>query len=303
MTGSRLHPDQLEIDEALVRRLLEAQFPMWARLALERVSSAGTENAIYRLGDDMAVRLPFRPGMDEQIEKDHRFLPTLAPQLPLAIPLPLGRGAATAEYPSSWSVCRWLPGEEAAFDRLADPSRAARELAHFVLALQSIDATGGPAPGKHNFRRGVPLADRERWTRAAIARSEGLVDTRAIAIAWERDRDAPTWDGAPVWLHGDLTPDNLLAVDGQLTGVIDWGGLGVGDPATDLLPAWDLFRGESRQAFREAMGVDDAAWARGRGLALSVAVVALPYYLDTNPTMVRQNRHSIAEVLSDHGLA
>lgn len=295
-----MHVDQLHVDESLVRRLLAAQFPHWADRSIERVESGGTENAIYRLGDDLAIRLPYRAGKTRQVDKDHRWLPILDPQLPLPISSPVAKGAPAEGYPSQWSVCRWLPGEIATLDRLGDPCRAATDLARFIHALQEVDPAGGPAPGAHNFYRGIPLAWRDDYTRAAIARCEGLVDTEAATAAWERDLGAPAWEGAPVWIHGDLKPDHLLVLDGRLSGVIDWGGLGVGDPATDLLPAWGLFEGESRDAFRDAMAVDDATWARGRGLALSVGVVALPYYLESNPPMVRAARHAIAQVLADH---
>jgi aminoglycoside phosphotransferase (APT) family kinase protein len=299
MSAEKMHVDQLEIDESLARRLLAGQFPQWADLPVERVESAGTENAIYRLGDDMAVRLPYRAGKTTQVDRDHRWLPTLAPQLPLRVPLPIAKGAPTAEYPSQWSICRWLPGENAELDCLAEPSQASRDLAYFIHALQRIDPRGGPTPGDHNFYRGIPLAARDSWTQAAIAKVSGLVDAGAVTAAWERDRDAPKWGEPPVWIHGDLAPSNLLALDGRLSGVIDWGGMALGDPATDLLPAWNLFRGESRRAFRAEMAVDNATWARGRGLALSVALVALPYYLETNPVIVRWSRSMIEEVLAD----
>ncbi len=295
-----MHADQLEIDESLVRRLLESQFPQWAGLPLSRVDSGGTENAVYRLGEELALRLPYRAAQAQQVDKDHRWLPTLAPQLPMPIPVPLGKGAATREYPCPWSVCPWIPGDEATLDGFADPCREARALADFVRALQAIDATGGPAPGQHNFYRGVPLAARDGHTREAISKLGGEIDTGAVRAAWEADSRVAAWEGPPVWIHGDLSPGNLLVRDGRLCGVIDWGGLGVGDPATELLPAWNLFRGESRDAFRAALGVDDATWLRGRGLALSIALVALPYYLDTNPTIVREARRGIEEILADH---
>jgi aminoglycoside phosphotransferase (APT) family kinase protein len=301
MSPEKMHVDQLDIDEPLVRRLLAGQFPQWADLPIERVESAGTENAIYRLGDDLAIRLPYRAAKTRsQVDRDHRWLPLLEPHLPLPIPVPLAKGAPAAGYPAQWSVCRWLPGEEAELDRLADPSQAARDLAMFIHALQQIDPAGGPAPGDHNFYRGVPLAARDGYTRAAITKSAGLVDGDALTAAWERDLKAAVWQEQPVWIHGDLAPDNLLAIAGRLSGVIDWGGMAVGDPAIELLPAWNLFEGESRLAFRDALDVDDATWARGRGLALSVAAVALPYYLDTNPVIVRWSRHVIDEVLADH---
>ena len=238
MSANRIHADQLDMDEFLVRRLLADQFPQWADLPVSAVPTSGTENAIYRLGDEMVVRLPYRPVRDDQIEKLDRWLPRLAPRLPLSIPEPLARGAPSKEYPAAWSIVRWLDGEEASLARLHDPVGAAKALAEFVRALMAIDATGGPAPGTHNFWRGVPLAARDEMTRRSIRESSGLVDTEAVTRAWERDLAAPVWDAPPTWLHGDLVPDNMLLNDGKLSAVIDWGGLGVGDPAIELLPAW-----------------------------------------------------------------
>lgn len=297
----KLHADEITTDATLVRQLLAAQFPQWAELAIEPVASAGTENAIYRLGDDMAVRLPLRPKPPEQVDKLDRWLPVLAPQLPLPIPEPLAKGEPAEGYPCAWSVCRWLDGEEAAFERLEDPVEAARTLAGFVRTLVTIDPTDGPPPGKHNFWRGVPLADRDGSTRDAIAQCEGLIDTDAVTAAWETDLHAPVWDEPPVWIHGDIDPGNLLVVDGRLSAVIDWGGLAVGDPCYELQPAWNLFRGESRDAYRKALAFDDATWRRGRGFALSTALLALPYYLHTNPVIVKMARYMIDEVLADHG--
>ena len=300
MTDRKIHSDQLDTDERLARRLVAEQFPQWAGLPIVPVPTGGTENAIYRLGDDMAMRLPYRPVDDAQIAKLERWLPRLAPHLPLRVPEPIARGAPSEAFPAPWSVVRWLDGEEATLARLSDPVEAARTLAGFVRALLAIDATGGPAPGEHNFQRGVPLAARDAVTRRCIGESRAWVDAEAVTRAWERDLAAPVWKGPPTWLHGDLSSDNLLSLDGRLSAVIDWGGLGVGDPATELQPAWSLFRGESRAAYREALGLDDATWARGRGLALSVAIVALPYYRGTNPAMVRQAEHVLGEVLADH---
>jgi aminoglycoside phosphotransferase (APT) family kinase protein len=300
MSAKKMHADEVETGVPLVRRLLAEQFPQWADLRIERVASAGTENAIYRLGDDMAVRLPNRPGATGQVDKEHRWLPFLAPRLPLAIPEPLAKGKPAKDYPCSWSVCRWLEGENATLGRLADPHQAATDLARFVIAMQQIDPAGGPPPGEHNFYRGVPLALRDAYTRDAIASLDGLIDRDAVIAAWQVALHAPVWAEPPVWIHGDLAPGNLLAVQGQLSAVIDFGGLAVGDPATELLPAWNLFQGESREAFRRASRMDDATWARGRGLALSVALVALPYYRNTNPVIVQWARHMIDEVLADH---
>ncbi|RIH90582.1 Phosphotransferase enzyme family protein [Calidithermus terrae] len=301
MSSGRMHADELDTDASLVRRLLEAQFPQWAGLPVEPVRSAGTDNAIYRLGDGMAVRLPRIPAAAAQVDKEQLWLPRLAPLLPLPVPVPLAKGAPGEGYPWHWSVCRWLEGENATLERLAEAAQAAADLAHFVAALQRIDATGGPPPGPHNSGRGVPLAVRDGPTRAAIASLQGMLDAGAVTAAWEAALQAPPHDGPPVWIHGDLQPGNLLAVGGRLSAVIDFGCLGVGDPACDLQAAWNLFTAEAREAFRSALGVDGATWARGRGWALSVALIALPYYQHTNPFLAGVARHTIREVLADHG--
>jgi len=299
VTTGKLHADEPDIDAALVRRLVRAQFPHWADLSIEAFPSAGTDNAIYRLGQDMAVRLPRLERVVSQIEKEQRWLPVFAPHLPLAVSLPLAAGVPAEGFPWPWSVYRWLQGESAATDRLDDPSEAARALAQFIHTLQSLDTTGGPAPSSENFRRGVPLADRDAATRRAIGELEGRVDTAGATAAWEAALRAPGWDRPPVWIHGDLLPGNLLVHEGRLSAVIDWGGLGVGDPAVDLITAWSLFSAGSREAFRTALDVDDATWARGRGWALSVALIALPYYWDTNPGFAAVARRTLDEVLSD----
>lgn len=295
-----MHTDEVQVDMFLVGRLLAAQFPQLADLPIEPVRSAGTDNAIYRLGEDMALRFPRILEATARLEKELRWLPRLAPDLPLAIPLPLSKGTPAEGYPWLWSIYRWLKGENATLDRFADPRQAAIDLAQFITALQRIDPTGGPPPGEHNFGRGVPLAGRDPHVRTAIASLDTMLDADAVTAAWEVALHTPAWQGPPVWIHGDLSPGNLLVVQGHLSGVIDFGGLGVGDPACDLIAAWNLFSAETRDVFRSALQVDDATWARGRGWALSVALIALPYYLDTNPVIVVSARHTIREVLADH---
>jgi aminoglycoside phosphotransferase (APT) family kinase protein len=299
MPAARMHADEVDTDASLVRRLLASQFPQWADLPIEPVPSAGTDNALYRLGDDRVVRLPRRPAATAQVDKEHRWLPKLAPLLPLAIPVPLARGEPGEGYPWRWSVYRWLDGEIATVERLADPCRAANEIAQFVAALQAIDATAGPPPGRHNFFRGVPLALRDPYTRAALAALGDLIDVGAATAAWDAALRAPVWHGAPVWIHGDLQPGNLLSVGGRLRAVVDFGCLGVGDPACDCIVAWNFFSGEAREAFRAALAVDDATWARGRGWALSTSLIALPYYRTTNPRLAAISQRTIDEVLGD----
>jgi aminoglycoside phosphotransferase (APT) family kinase protein len=290
-----MHADEVDIDAALVRRLVAAQFPQWTDLPLEPVRSAGTDNAIYRLGDELAVRLPRIPSATGQVEKEHRWLPRLAPLLPLAVPLPLAKGRPGEGYPFPWSVSRWLEGEPATAAQLDDLRQAASDLARFISALQRIDPTGGPKSS-----RGVPLAERDERTRGATAALHRKLDTDAVTAAWDTSVQAPTWRGPPVWTHGDLYDGNLLVQYGRLSDVVDFDILGIGDPACELIVGWSLFSAETREVFRVALAVDDATWARGRGWALSVALIALPYYETTNPVMVANARHRIDEVLADH---
>lgn len=295
-----MHEDQVTTSPDLVRALLADQFPQWSDLPIALIRSPGTDHAIYRLGEAMSVRLPLRPSAADQVEKEQTWAPRLAPHLPCPISRPLGLGAPGRDYPWKWSVCAWLEG-----DNPLAPDKAAgwvKDLARFVLALQTLDAAGAPEPGRHNFGRGVHLAQRDAMTLKAIAESDGLIDIEAARAAWAADLAAPAWAHPPVWIHGDLCPGNLLVADGRLAAVIDFGGLAAGDPACDLIVAWNLLSGAARQAYRAALDVDDATWARGRGWALSVALLQLPYYQHTNPALAANARLTIAAVLADHGL-
>lgn len=293
-----MHADEVHTDASLVRRLLAAQFPQWSDLPIERVESSGTDNALYRLGDAMVARLPRIGWARRLVEKEARWLPVLAPHLPLPIPVPIAIGEPGEGYPWRWYIAPWFEGENATIDRLDDPRQAAIDLAEFLNALWRIDATDGPRAGPANFYRGVPLAEREEGVRAAVPEWRGIVDTDALTAAWDAALAAPQWDRSPVWVHGDLSTLNLLTSDERLSAVIDFGCLGVGDPACDLIIAWELFEGESRAAFRAALAVDDATWARGRGWALR-SVGALPYYKDTNRPLVASARRKIEQVLEE----
>lgn len=292
----RMHAEELEIDAALVHRLLAEQFPQWAELPIERVEPAGTDNAIFRLGADMAVRLPRIDWANDEAAKAHRWLPGLAPLLPLAVPVPLVLGAPGEGYPWAWSVCRWLKGENATADRIGDPEQAALDLAGFIAALQRIDPTDGPPPEG----RGGPLAPRDERVRASIASLADEVDVEAVTAAWEAALRAPECSDPPVWIHGDLDSRNLLTVGGRLSGVLDFGTLAVGDPACDVMVAWKMLPAASRDRFRAELAVDDATWARAKGWALSQALIALAYYtMETNPVLVVESRRWMAEVLAD----
>jgi aminoglycoside phosphotransferase (APT) family kinase protein len=289
-----MHDDEIAIDADLVARLVAAQFPQWASAALEPLSSSGTDNAIFRLGDDKAVRLPRIAGAVGQVEQDRLWLPALAPHLPFAIPELLETGAPSDDYPWEFGVYRWLEGEPLAPGRLDDALDAARDVARLLQALRRIDTRDAPASG-----RGGPLAPRDEAVRRAIVALGGRIDTGAATRSWDTALAAPAWEGPPTWLHGDLMPGNLLFAERRLAAVIDFSVLGVGDPAADLMVAWWLLNAETRAQLRSALAVDEASWTRGRGWALSCALIALPYYSETNPTFASYARRALAEVLSE----
>ncbi|MFF3482137.1 aminoglycoside phosphotransferase family protein [Streptomyces sp. NPDC002701] len=296
--AAKMNPGEFDIDAGLVERLVGEQFPAWAGLPVQQVVSAGTDNAMYRLGDDLVVRLPRQPGGAGQVEKEQRWLPRLAPHLPLPVPVPLAEGAPGQGYPLPWGVFRWLDGEniyDAPLTGEAELARAAAELGRFVAALRGVDAADGPPSW-----RGGPLTD-DLPVRAAIRDlgADGTLDGDTATAAWEDALRLPRWTGAPVWLHGDLLPGNLLARGGRLSAVIDFGGLGTGDPAADVLAAWAVFTSETRPLFREAAGVDDATWARGRGWALYFGLTAEHHYRVTNPVLAAVAHRAVSEALAD----
>lgn len=299
MPAGKMHANEVETSVALARRLLAAQAPQWASLPITPVRSGGTDNAIYRLGEDLGVRLPRIESATAQAEKEFVWLPRLAPLLPLAVPVPLARGAPGEGYPWEWSVYRWLTGETASIAHLDDPNQAARDLAGFTTALWGVPTVGWPPPEPPVSYRDTPLATRDEAVREALAALRGQLDDAAVVAAWERSLAAPVWDAARVWIHADLLPLNLLVDRGRLSGVIDFGLLGLGDPAVDVMPAWTLFTGESRATLRAALAVDDATWERGRGWALSFGLIALPYYQRTNPALAAVARRAIDEVLAE----
>jgi len=299
MSGAELPDERVETDVALVSRLLADQFPQWAALPIAPVPSAGTDNALYRLGDNLVVRLPRVGWAVEMVDKEYQWLPRLAPQLPLPVPVPLAQGVPNERYPWNWTVCQWLDGETATLERIAGSNQLATDLARFIAGLQALDASAGPAPGSHNGYRGAPIATRDADVRASIAALDGLIDTVTATAVWETALKAQTWDGPSVWFHGDLHPGNLLFVADRLSAVIDFGLLAVGDPALDVVAAWLLFSAEARSVFRAALEVDEATWLRARGRALSFAVGVLSYYGDTNPVLSSVAHHALAEVLAD----
>jgi aminoglycoside phosphotransferase (APT) family kinase protein len=287
------------IDAALVKRLVAAQFPQWSDLPVTPVEVEGWDNRTYRLGDDMTARLPTAAGYVPAVAKENRWLPRLAPELPVAVPPILGQGVPGEGYPFPWSIRGWLDGQTSDPERIDDMSQFAMAVAEFILALQRCDPTDGPLAGEHSFWRGAPPGHYDEETRRCLAVLAGRVDTIRAAAVWDAAL-AATWDAAPVWFHGDISRGNLLVADGKLTAVIDFGTSGVGDPACDLVISWTMFSGESRDAFRQAVGQDEATWARARGWAIWKALLTLSQTIDTDRRLADLNRRVIEEILADH---
>ncbi|MFI5712655.1 aminoglycoside phosphotransferase family protein [Kribbella sp. NPDC051620] len=300
----RMHANEALIDDELVLRLVAGQFPRWSGLAVAEIPSSGTVNAMYRLGESLTVRLPRIAGGVSDIEKEFEWLPRLAPLLPVRIPTPVALGEPADGYPWPWLVQEWIPGSIAVAGEVREPVGLAEDLAGFVRAMRSIDLPGDAGAGSGGIGgpaayRGGPLFAQDEGTRKALVQLEGWIDTGTALAAWESALAAAPAT-SPSWVHADLMPSNLLLTDGgRLAAVIDFATAGVGDPACDLIPAWNLLPAAGRSAYREALGVDDAAWVRGRGRALSMALIQLPYYRDTNPGIAANAQHVINEVIAD----
>ncbi|MCI4065814.1 aminoglycoside phosphotransferase family protein [Micromonospora sp. R77] len=284
------------IDVPLVRRLIAAQFPRWADLPVRPVDDGGWDNRTFHLGDTMSVRLPSAVGYASQVDKEDRWLPVLAPRLPLPVPAPVGRGRPGEGYPFPWSVRRWIEGRTARVERITDLTEFARTLAGFLTALHRTEPADGPPAGAHSAFRGAPLSTYDGETRRAIAALGDRVPVDTVTEIWTLAlRSART--GPPVWFHGDVAAGNLLVREGRLVAVIDFGCCGTGDPACDLAIAWTLLSGASRSAFRAALAVDDGTWARGRGWALWKALIRLD---DPDPVGAAEARHALDAVLGEY---
>lgn len=289
----KMHDGEIDIDLTLVKRLLTEQFPQLAKRPIEVVRSTGTVNAIYRLGEDSYVRLPRLATWAASIDTEWAWLPKLAPHISLTIPKPLARGKPTSWYPCPWAIYQWIDGVPYQDDLISDERQVAYDLASFIVELRSVDIQGAPRGGRR------PLNELDAVTLAAIESSRSMLDTAAVSAAWANSLKSPPWDGKPVWIHGDLLKSNLLVQDGRLCAVIDFGGVGSGDPAADVVPAWSVFTQVGREAFRQALDVDDVTWNRARGYALHQALLIIPYYPKTNPDFVAMAQRAVEEILME----
>lgn len=288
---------EVDIDEDLVRALLDEQHPDLAGLPLQPVAF-GWDNVIYRLGDDLTVRLPRRELAVPFLEHEQRWLPLLAPRLPLPTPVPVRIGRPSSPFPWPWTVGPWLPGTVAALDPPADPAAAAEALGAFLRALHEP----APADAPHNPYRGVPLADRDPVMRERIAQLGPAIDGPRVTARWERALEAAPFAGPKRWIHGDMHPANVLVDHGRLSAVVDFGDVTAGDPATDLAAAWMFFAADVRPVMRAAAGgpdgIDDDTWVRARGWALLHGILCVASSAD-NPLIAGVGRKTIEAVLDD----
>lgn len=302
----RLHHDEVPIDPALVQQLLVDQHPQFAGRPLRALATQGTDNVVFRLGDDLSVRLPRKASAVPSLLVELDWLPRLAPHLPLPVPAPVARGEPTDEYPFPWAICQWVPGQPPVDPTDLDPVDTARRLGRFVRDLQAIDTTGAPTADEHTQRSGS-LTAFDEVTRGALEEVAALiaagrvdrhvVDPAAAHDLWNAAVEAPVWRDAGVWLHRDLYVGNLLAIDHRLSGVVDFGGLVVGDPAGNVMAAWHVLPPEHRATFLRIVGADAATQLRARAWVLSQGLLALPYYMDSHDGMVRMVQRAIRSAL------
>jgi len=290
-----------KITVSLVKNLIEEQFPQYTHLPILEVEKQGHDNRTFRLGKEMLVRLPSSEGYVRQVEKEHKWLKVLAPHLPLPVPEPIAMGKPSLYYPWIWSIYRWLDGKSANSIEVDDEllNSIALELAHFLKALHQFDPAGAPTPGLHNWWRAAHTSVYDSETRALIIKLKHLIDESKATSIWER-AIASKWNKDPVWVHGDVASGNILVKDNKLGSIIDFGCMGIGDPACDLTIAWTFCKNKSREKFRSSMDLDSDTWDRARGWALWKALYELSKVKDESSPEALTQRQIINDVLDEN---
>jgi aminoglycoside phosphotransferase (APT) family kinase protein len=296
-----MHPGQLSVSPGTVRALVGEQFPQWQHLYVEAVSSAGTVNAIFRIGDQFVARFPLIAddsvaAVRDRLQREAAAAEELIGQTPFATPRPIAIGEPSLDYPLPWSINTWLPGEPATADDCSESNSFATDLGDFINAVRAMDTRGRTYDG---IGRGGDLFSHDEWMQDCLTYSEGLLDVATLRSIWAELRDIPRGNAPDVMNHGDLIPPNTLIADGRLIAVLDVGGLGAADPALDLVSAWHLLDTGRRQLLREHVGCDDAEWQRGRAWAFQQALGAVWYYVDSSPTMSAGCRRTLERIVND----
>lgn len=291
----------LQITESLVRNLIEDQFPKWAHLPIKPVEFGGIDNRTFHLGHEMSIRLPSADGYAKQVQKEQEWLPLLAPHLPLPIPEPIAMGKPSRNYPWNWSIYRWLDGKSANALTLEDEQLEiiALDLAHFLSEVHKFNVDGASTPSLHNWWRAAHTSVYDAKTRSLIHKLKDFIDSSGASALWERAISSK-WDKDPVWVHGDVASGNILIRDNRLSAVIDFGCMGIGDPACDLTIAWTFFRNKSREIFRDSLSLNSDTWARARGWALWKALYELSEVPDKTSAKAIEQKRIIDDVLKEH---
>ena len=293
-------PDKLDIPLSLVKKLIEEQFPQWAHLPIKTIESGGWDNKTFRLGEEMSIRLPSAAEYGLQVQKEHKWLPLLAPHVSFPIPTPLALGQPSKNYPLNWSIYRWIEGKSAnalPIDGL-DLPQIALQLAQFLNELHKLDVTDAPLPGLHNYYRGAHPSVYDEGTRIAITQLQSVIDVSVATAVWEKAINS-TWSKNPLWVRGDFSSGNILVKENRLTAVIDFGCMGIGDPACDLVIAWTFLAGESRKLFKLHMALDEETWVRARGWALWKAMITLADLDDKTCAEALKQKQVIEEIINE----
>jgi aminoglycoside phosphotransferase (APT) family kinase protein len=289
---------RFEVVRELAQLLIDSQFPTWSHLPLIMIDSAGTDNSMYWLGENLAVRFPMSVSAAEQVAKEHKWLPKMS-SFAVAIPKVIGAGRPMKEFPFPWSVMNWIEGNDGTTDIIADWLKTAEDLGQFIREFRRQNTSGAPLAGKHNAFRGTALVNLDKITRDAIDALGELFDKACLLKIWEKAMGVQPWAGPPVWIHGDIHAANIILKNGNIAGIIDFGLMGVGDPACDLAPVWSFLPTHARDRFREAVDVDESTWQRGKGWGLYIGVIALSYYRERNPTLSSIAEKAIRAVIED----
>lgn len=309
-----MHSDDLHIEDAMVSSLVDRDLPEHALQPLTKLKAAGSTNTLYRLGPDLLVRLPRRPGGGASIIKEARWTPLLADALPIAVPQVVTVGNPGFGYPENWSVTRWLegehpvraePGVEPGVEAAAVRSALAEDLANVIGALRALEVPADPGP-ELRWYRGSALAGFDSAVRTYIDQCRTLdgldVDLVKAEVLWEEALTLPGAQGAGPdrWYHGDLVAENLLVANGRIVAVLDLGSVSVGDPTVDLHGAWEILDAPARALFAAKLGVTEAEWLRGRAWALAIALGALAYYWRSMPARRRDRLAMLRNVLGSY---
>lgn len=290
-----LHNGQIEINIEIIKTLIEEQFPQYKNLPINEFDTTGTVNSIFKLGNNYYIRLPLTEMYKDSILTEYKILPYLSKKLTIEIPHPIHLGIPNNLYPFHWGIYNWIDGDCYDDNKITNFQEIISGLANFIKELHSVELfEGAPKAGRK------PLLDLNIMTMDALNNSKDEIDCKKAIKIWDSLLNTPVWDNKSVWIHADLLKSNVLIKDNHISGIIDFGSAGIGDPAFDIIPAWSLFSFENRTIFRDKLKVNDIIWNRACAYALHQAAIGIPYYRNTNESFVKQSVYTINEIIKDN---